>query len=135
MTKIADGWTQCGPQEISKLAGRIGARRQRRIAVRAALFVVSASIVLAVWLYPRADQGPDFAGISCEHVMDLSEAYMKKELSPELQDQVRRHIMLCPNCRGMFETAPQTSQAHPHAPDSPLPLAPATLAQGVSLPR
>lgn len=113
MTNVADGWTRCGPNEITKIAGRIRARRRRRIAGGAALVVASACVALAIWLYPRPDQGPDFAGISCEHVMDLSDAYMRHQLAPELQDQVRRHIELCPNCRGMFEGMPPVSHNDP----------------------
>lgn len=133
MTNVAEGWTPCGPQEISKIAGRIRARRHRRFAGRVALLAVSASVAFAVWFYPRADQGPDFAGISCERVMELSDAYMKRELAPEQQDQIRRHVALCPNCRGMFETTPQTSQTHSHPRHSPWPLAPTTIAQGFPL--
>ncbi len=109
MNKLADGWTRCRPQEISKLAGRVRARRQRRVAVSTGLLVACAAIVLTIWLYPRPDQGPDFAGISCERVMDLSDVYVKKQLAPDLQDQVQRHIALCPNCRPMFENMPPVS--------------------------
>jgi len=124
MTDLVDGWAKCGPHEISKLTDRIRARRQRQVIGRAALVVVSASVLLAIWLYPKPDQGPDFAGISCERVMDLSDAYIKRQLPPELQDQMRRHIALCPNCRGMFEDMPQTSHMHAHPPHPHLALTP-----------
>ena len=58
-----------------------------------------------------ADQGPDFAGISCEQVMEVSDDYVKRQLPPELDAQVRRHIELCPNCRGMFKNMPVASRS------------------------
>jgi hypothetical protein len=128
MTNVSEEWTRCGPQEISKLARRLRARRQRRIVVGTGLLAACASVALVVWLYPRPDRGPDFAGISCERVMDLSDAYMKSQLAPEVQDQVRRHIALCPNCRPMFESMPPVSHRpsrHGHEPadDAPLEVA------------
>lgn len=110
MANVADGWTRCEPNEISKLAGRLRARRQRRVVGGAALLVAFTSVALAVWLYPRPDHGPDFAGISCQRVVELSESYMKKQLPPDLQDQVSRHITLCPICRPMFESMPPVSR-------------------------
>lgn len=132
MTNVADGWTRCGPNEITKIGGRIRARRRRRIAGGAALLVASACVALAIWFYPRPDQGPDFAGISCEHVMDLTDAYMKHQLAPELQDQVRRHIELCPKCREMFENMPPVSRAHPDDRRGPARSAPPELARHFS---
>lgn len=111
MTNLADGWTSCGPQEISKLTGRIRARRQRRIVAGGAFLLASASVAIAISLYPGPERGPDFAGISCVRVIELSDAYLKKQLAPELQDRVSRHIALCPICRGMFENMPNVSQS------------------------
>jgi len=125
MANVAEGWTRCEPNEISKLAGRLRARRQRRIVGGAALLVAFTSIALAVWLYPRPDHGPDFAGISCQRVAELSEPYMKKQLPPDLQDQVSRHIALCPICRPMFESMPPVSRlpsGHVHEPADHAPL-------------
>lgn len=119
MTNATDGWTRCGPNEITKLAGRIRAREQRRMVVTATLLVASASLLIAGWLVLKPDQGPDFAGISCERVMDLSDAYMNKQLSPEIQDQVGRHIALCPNCQGMFEGMPPVTHFRPGRPHGP----------------
>lgn len=132
MTNVADGWTRCGPNEITKIARRIRARRRRRIAGGAALLVASACVALAIWLYPRTDQGPDFAGISCERVMDLSDAYMKKQLAAELQGQVRRHIELCPNCQGMFHGMPAVSHFGPNETHDQTDHAPLKLARQAS---
>jgi hypothetical protein len=119
MTDVADGWARCEPNEITNLTRRLRARRQRRFAGGAALLAAVACVAIALWLYPRPDQGPDFAGISCERVMDHSDAYMKKQLAPELQDQIRRHIALCPNCRPMFENMPGISHLRPGHPREP----------------
>jgi hypothetical protein len=118
MTGARNDWTECGPREITKLATRLRGRRQLRVARRAA-FVAAATtatvaiFALAVWSSSDTDRGPDFAGISCQRVAELSDVYMKKELPPELQDQVRRHIALCPMCRAMFEKIPSVSQRGP----------------------
>ncbi len=109
MTNGTGEWTRCGPHEISKLAGRIRARRGRRAVGGAAILVAAACVAIAVVLYPRPDEGPDFAGISCERVVELSDAYMTKRLSPELQDQMSRHIALCPQCRPRFQNMPRVS--------------------------
>ena len=113
MTNESDAWTACSPREITRLAGRLHARRQRRVVGRAAALAALAAVAIvavAVWIYPARDQGPDFAGISCQRVSELAEAYRIKELPPDLQDQVGRHIALCPICRGIFETMPGVSR-------------------------
>ena len=110
MTNESDAWTACSPREITRLAARLHARRQRRVVGRAAALAAVAIVAVAVWIYPARDQGPDFAGISCQRVSELAEAYRIKELPPELQDQVGRHIALCPICRGVFETMPGVSR-------------------------
>jgi len=91
--------------------------------------LASASVLLAVWNSSRPEQGPDFAGVSCERVMELSDAYLNKQLSPDLQDQLRRHIALCPNCRGMFDDMPQASQARVYSSYARSPLLPATISR------
>jgi Putative zinc-finger len=115
MTGASDDWTECSRQEITKLAARLRGRRQFRAARRAAFVAAAAMatvaiVALAVWPSPGTDEGPDFAGISCKRVAELANAYVKRELPPELQDQVRRHIALCPMCRKMFEEMPAVSQ-------------------------
>ena len=112
MTSTAENWTRCEPREITNLARRLRARRRRRVGGAAALIGLSAAVLLAVWLYPRRDQGPDFAGIPCERVMELADAYAAGQLSPQLQDQISRHIALCPHCRPMFERMQKVS-SHP----------------------
>lgn len=119
MTDVADGWVRCEPNQIMNLTRRLRARRQLRIAGRAALLAAGACVAITVWLYPRPDQGPDFSGISCERVMDLSDAYMKRQLAPELQEQIRRHIALCPICRPMFEGVSPVSHFRPGEPHKP----------------
>ncbi len=119
MTNVTDGWTRCRPNEITKLAGRIRTREQRRMVGNATLLVASVSLLIGGWFFLKPNQGPDFAGISCERVMDLSDAYMNKQLSPELQDQIQRHIALCPNCRGLFEGMPPLTHFRPRRLTSP----------------
>lgn len=112
MKNDTETWTPCDSREITSLARKVRARRQRRALGGAALLVGVSVLLLGMWLFPRADQGPDFAGISCERVMEVSDEYMKRQLPPELDAQVRRHIELCPNCRGMFENMPVASGLH-----------------------
>lgn len=119
MTNVTDGWDRCGPNEITMLAGRIRAREQRRLVGKATLLVASASLLIGGWFFLNPAQGPDFAGISCERVLELSDAYINRQLSPEIQDQVGRHIALCPNCQGMFKGMPPVTHFRPGRPSKP----------------
>jgi hypothetical protein len=104
-----NAWTPCRPREIARVAEKIRVR-QRNQKLRGAMIPVVAVIVLvAVWTVPRRDRGPDFAGISCQHVAELSIAYREDRLAADLHDQVRRHLELCSNCRALFATAHQVS--------------------------
>ncbi len=139
MKGASDDWTACGPPEITKLAARLRGRRQLRAARRAA-FVAAATtatvaiVALAVWSSAGTDEGPDFAGISCYRVAELTDAYMKMELLPELQDQVRRHVALCPICRERMDAMPAISWHHHDGADGPAQPQPLALASRGSSP-
>ena len=139
MTNASDDWTACGPQEITKLAARLRGRRQLRAARRAAFIAAAttatmAIVGLAVWSSAGTDEGPDFAGISCQRVAELEDAYMKTELPPELQDQVRRHVALCRICRDRMDAMPAVSWHHHHGSDGPTRPQPLVLASRDSSP-
>jgi len=71
--------------------------------------VVAVIVLIAVWAVPRRDRGPDFAGISCQQVAEVSTAYRARRLA----NQVRRHLELCDKCRALFATTHQVSSRRP----------------------
>jgi hypothetical protein len=94
-------WTPCPPGTFERLAGRLRARRNRR------LFLGSAAATLAVaaaaggaWLASRPPEAHvyHFGGIACPEVVQLGPECAKGDLPKELSDKIHVHISECPNC-------------------------------------
>lgn len=101
-----DDWVQCPPGELGRLAARLQGRRRRRNLLRATALLPVVAIVIGSWLFwskPTGTHEYNFAGITCSRVMELADAYGAGTLSPDLREQVRRHVAQCPDCGRRFK--------------------------------
>ena len=62
MKNVTEGWSRCGPNEITNLARRLRMRRQRRAIGGAALLVGAASLLVGMWFFPPRIRGPILPG-------------------------------------------------------------------------
>ena len=95
-------WEACPPGNVQQLVS--GLRGRQRIRRFKTLSGISAIVLLLIvagnfGLTQFEDRGPDFAGVSCRHVMDLAEDFLDGKLSNELATKVAKHTEKCHKCR------------------------------------
>lgn len=115
-----DRWQPCPPGELVGLAGRLKAKRRRRV-IEAAL-ATSLAALLMVWagVYFGVQRSPqptdfEFGGIACSEVRPIVAKYMSGELDPALAARVREHLAHCAACGRLMEGV-QKSVSAPSLP-------------------
>ncbi|MDE2506423.1 MAG: zf-HC2 domain-containing protein [Planctomycetota bacterium] len=101
---MPSGWKACPAGEFARLSTWLRARRRRRDALRVTIGLVLAVMVgSALFQAGQWSREYHFAGISCSHVVALAPDYQMGKLRPDLREQVRRHVSLCPHCKPLFD--------------------------------
>jgi hypothetical protein len=104
----SDEWIPCAQGELQRMVGRNrSARRNRSIAQVASLGAVCMAL-WGGWLLTsqrgeNAAMGHDYAGIACGDVYTQLGPFAKGTLDPATSEQIRQHLLVCPECGPIYE--------------------------------
>jgi hypothetical protein len=103
-TSNQDAWQRCPSGELSRMVGRIGLKRRRRVLTQtvAVAVVVLLGGVTAWQFFPNTHDF-SYGDITCSEIEDELQQYLAHRLPAGRAEQFRLHLEQCPRCKKLVE--------------------------------
>lgn len=97
---VVENWDRPPQGKFQQLSSQLVRRRRRQRMLRVGGPVSVAVVLLTVFLLTSREN--TYADVTCTRVQQLAQDYGAEQLSPELHDQVSRHVAQCDSCKEKY---------------------------------